>query len=153
MTVNIGWIAGGLAQPDARSVANGDIFVVGAVTAGSSWIYNRIGATSPDLLVIVLALELWRALSPATLRRLGAGALRVAGARGRLAFPFCTRGPIECLPARRKNSEPLPPPVTRSHLKPTRRAGSAGLGTPSHVAERVGPRQRKGSRTQAVDFL
>ena len=43
MTENIGWIAGGLAQPDAYSVARDDISDLGAVTASSSWIYNRIG--------------------------------------------------------------------------------------------------------------
>ena len=80
VTVNVGWIAGGLAQPDAYSVANDDISDLGAVTASSSWIYNRIGANLTGLLVIVLALGLWRALSPDVLGRLGAGALLVAGA-------------------------------------------------------------------------
>ena len=55
VTVNIGWIAGGLAQPDAYSVARDDISDLGAVTASSSWIYNRIGANLTGLLVVVLA--------------------------------------------------------------------------------------------------
>jgi hypothetical membrane protein len=80
ITVNIGWIAGGLAQPAAYSAANDDISDLGAVTADSSWIYNRIGANLTGLLVIVLALGLWRALSPDVLGRIGAGALLVAGA-------------------------------------------------------------------------
>jgi hypothetical protein len=79
VTVNIGWIAGGLAQPDAYSVANDDISDLGAVTASSSWIYNRVGANLTGLLVVVLALGLWRALSPDLLGRIGAGALFVAG--------------------------------------------------------------------------
>jgi Protein of unknown function (DUF998) len=77
---NIGWIAGGLAQPSAYSFANDDISDLGAVTADSSWIYNRIGASFTGLLVIVLALGLWRALSPDVVGRLGAGALLVVGA-------------------------------------------------------------------------
>lgn len=79
VTVNIGWIAGGIAQPTAYSVANDDISDLGADTASSSWIYNRIGANLTGVLVIALALGLWRALSPNVLGRLGAGALLVAG--------------------------------------------------------------------------
>jgi hypothetical protein len=80
VTVNIGWIVGGLAQPATSSVANDDISDLGAVTASSSWIYNRIGSNLTGLLVVVLALGLWRALSPDVLGRLGAGAMLVAGA-------------------------------------------------------------------------
>jgi len=80
VTVNIGWIVGGFAQPAAYSVANDDISDLGAVTADSSWIYNRIGANLTGLLVVVLALGLWRALSPDVLGRLGAAAMLVAGA-------------------------------------------------------------------------
>jgi hypothetical protein len=80
VTFNIGWIVGGLAQPDAYSFANDTISDVGAVTADSSWIHNRIGSNLTGLLVVVLALGLWRALSPDVLGRLGAGALLVAGA-------------------------------------------------------------------------
>ena len=64
VTVNIGWIVGGFAQPAAYSVANDDISDLGAVTADSSWIYNRIGANLTGLLVVALALGFWRALSP-----------------------------------------------------------------------------------------
>ena len=80
VTFNIGWIAGGLAQPSAFSSANDDISDLGAVTASSSWIYNGIGASLTGLLVVVLALGLWRALSPDLFGRLGAGALFVVGA-------------------------------------------------------------------------
>jgi hypothetical protein len=80
VTFNIGWIAGGLAQPSAYSFANDTISDVGAVTADSSWIHNRIGSNLAGLLVVVLALGLWRALSPDVLGRLGAGALLVTGA-------------------------------------------------------------------------
>ena len=80
VTVNIGWIAGGLAQPSAYSFANDDISDLGAVTASSSWIYNRIGANLTGLLVVALALGLWQALSPDVLGRLGAGAIFVVGA-------------------------------------------------------------------------
>jgi len=80
VTANVGWIAGGLAQPAAYSVANDDISDLGAVTARSSWIYNRIGANLTGLLVVALALGLWRALSPDVLGRLGAIALLAVGA-------------------------------------------------------------------------
>ena len=80
VAMNIGWIAGGLAQPSAYSFANDDISDLGAVTANSSWIYNGIGAGLTGLLVVALALGLWRALSPDLLGRLGAGALLVVGA-------------------------------------------------------------------------
>jgi hypothetical membrane protein len=79
VTVNIGWIAGGLAQPAAYSFANDDISDLGADTASSSWIYNWIGAGLTGLLVVVLALGLWRALSPDLLGRLGTGAMLVVG--------------------------------------------------------------------------
>jgi hypothetical protein len=80
VTVNIGWIAGGLAQPAAYSFADDDISDLGAVTASSSWIYNQVGANLTGLLVVALALGLWRALSPDVLGRLGAATLLVAGA-------------------------------------------------------------------------
>jgi hypothetical membrane protein len=79
VTFNIGWIAGGLAQPDAYSFANDTISDVGAVTADRSWIHNQIGSNLTGLLVVVLALGLWRALSPDVFGRLGAGALLVTG--------------------------------------------------------------------------
>src|SRR5262249_35171545 len=80
VTANVGWIAGGLAQPAAYSVANDDISDLGAVTARSSWIYNRIGANLTGLLVVALALGLWRALSPDVLGRPGGIALLAVGA-------------------------------------------------------------------------
>jgi hypothetical protein len=80
MTANVGWIAGGLAQPAAYSVANDDMSDLGALTASSSWIYNRIGGNLTGLLVVALALGLWRALSPDVFGRLGAVALLAVGA-------------------------------------------------------------------------
>jgi Protein of unknown function (DUF998) len=77
---NIGWIAGGLAQPAAYSFANDDISDLGADTASSSWIYNRIGSNLTGLLLVALALGLWRALSPNVLGRLGAAALLAVAA-------------------------------------------------------------------------
>ena len=49
------------------------------MTASSAWLYNQIGANLTGLLIVVLALGLWRALSPDTLGRLGAGALLLVG--------------------------------------------------------------------------
>ena len=79
LTTAIGWVVGGLAQPDAYSSADHDISELGAVTASSAWIYNQVGANLTGLLVVVFALGLWRALSPDTLGRAGAGVLVVLG--------------------------------------------------------------------------
>ena len=79
VTANVGWIAGGLAQPDAFSSADDDISDLGAFTAASPWIYNQIGANLTGLLVVALATGLWRALSPDPVGRLGAVALGVGG--------------------------------------------------------------------------
>ena len=76
----IGWLAGDFAQPAAFSPANDDISDLGAVTANSPWLYNQIGANLTGLLVVVLAIGLWLALSPDLLGRLGSVALAVGGA-------------------------------------------------------------------------
>jgi uncharacterized protein DUF998 len=79
VTFNVGWILGGFAQPASYSVADDDISDLGAVTANSAWLYNQVAANLTGLLVMVLALGLWRALSPDLLGRLGSAALVVAG--------------------------------------------------------------------------
>jgi hypothetical protein len=79
VTSTVGWLAGDLAQPAAFSPANDDISDLGAVTASGAWIYNQVGANLTGVLVAVLAVGLWRALSPDLLGRLGAVALLVAG--------------------------------------------------------------------------
>jgi hypothetical protein len=79
VTVNVGWIAGGFAQPDAFSSADDDISDLGAQTANSAWLYNQIGLNLTGLLLALFGLGLWRALSPDVLGRVGAGALIVTG--------------------------------------------------------------------------
>ena len=79
LTNTIGWAVGGLAQPEAYSSTDDDISDLGAMTATSPWLYNQIGANLTGLLIVVLALGLWRAWSPDTLGRLGAGALLLVG--------------------------------------------------------------------------
>jgi hypothetical protein len=79
LTFNVGWIAGGLAQPEAFSSADDDISDLGAMTANPPWIYNQIGANVTGLLIVGLALGLWQSLSPSILGRVGAGALVVTG--------------------------------------------------------------------------
>ena len=79
VTSTVGWLAGGLAQPGSYSPARDDISDLGAVTANGAWIYNQVGANLTGVLVAVLAVGLWRALSPDLLGRLGAAALLVAG--------------------------------------------------------------------------
>jgi hypothetical protein len=81
-TFNLGWILGGFAQPAAYSLANDDISDLGAVTASSAWLYNQLAANLTGLLVIVLAVGLWRALSPDLLGRLGSVALLLVGVGG-----------------------------------------------------------------------
>jgi len=79
VTSTVAWIAGGLAQPNAYSTANDDISDLGAITASSAWIYNQVGANLTAILVALLGLGLWRALSPDILGRLGAGLLVATG--------------------------------------------------------------------------
>ena len=79
VTFNVAWIAGGLAQPSAYSVANDDISDLGAMTATSPWIYNQVGANLTGVLVVLLGLGLWRALSPDVIGRIGAAVLIAEG--------------------------------------------------------------------------
>jgi hypothetical protein len=79
VTANVGWIAGDIAQPRAFSAANDDISYLGALTASKPWLYNQLGANVTGVLVIVLGIGLWRALSPSRLGRGGAAALIAMG--------------------------------------------------------------------------
>lgn len=79
VTNTIGWAVGGLVQPEAYSSTDDDISDLGAMTASSPWLYNQIGTNLTGLLIVVLALGLWRALSPDLLGRLGAGTLLLVG--------------------------------------------------------------------------
>jgi hypothetical protein len=79
VTVSIGWIGGALAQPAAYSSAHDDLSDLGALTANKAWIYNQIGDNLSGILIILLGLGLWRALSPDVLGRIGAGAVMLTG--------------------------------------------------------------------------
>jgi hypothetical membrane protein len=79
LTYSAGLLLGGLAQPDAFSSADDAISDLGAETASSPWIYNQIGLNLTGILVVVLALGLWRALSPDVLGSLGAAAVTLTG--------------------------------------------------------------------------
>ncbi|MFL6010154.1 MAG: DUF998 domain-containing protein [Gaiellaceae bacterium] len=79
LTFNVAWIAGGQTQPSAYSVANDDISDLGALTASSAWIYNQVGANLTGILVVLLGLGLWRALSPDIIGRIGAAVLVAEG--------------------------------------------------------------------------
>ncbi len=79
LTINVGWIAGALAQPDAYSSADDDTSDLGALTASRAWIYNEIGDNLTGILVLLFGAGLWRALSPDVLGRLGAGAVMLTG--------------------------------------------------------------------------
>lgn len=79
LTSTFGCAVGGLVQRDEYSSFDDDISDLGALTASSAWIYNQIGANLTGLLVVALALGLWRVLSPNLLGRVGAAALIVTG--------------------------------------------------------------------------
>jgi uncharacterized protein DUF998 len=79
VTMNVGWIVGGLVQPDAYSFADDDISDLGALTASHAWVYNQLGANITGLLLVVFGLGLWSVLSPDVLGRLGSGAVILAG--------------------------------------------------------------------------
>jgi hypothetical protein len=79
ITINVAWIAGALAQPDAYSSADDDTSDLGALTASRAWIFNQIGDNLTGILVMLFGLGLWRALSPDVLGRIGAGAVMFTG--------------------------------------------------------------------------
>jgi hypothetical membrane protein len=74
VTVSVAYIGGALAQPDAYSSADDATSDLGALTANMAWIHNQIGSNLTGILIILLGLGLWRALSPDVLGRIGAGA-------------------------------------------------------------------------------
>jgi hypothetical protein len=78
-TVNVGYIGGALAQPDAYSSADDATSDLGALTANKAWISNQIGSNLTGILIILFGLGLWRALSPDVLGRIGAGAVMLTG--------------------------------------------------------------------------
>jgi hypothetical protein len=79
VTYNLGWILGDAAQPPAYNPARDDISYLGALTASGAWLYNQLAANTSGALLVVLAIGLWRALSPSRLGRLGAAALVATG--------------------------------------------------------------------------
>jgi hypothetical protein len=79
VTVGVSYIAGALAQPDAYSSADDATSDLGALTANMAWIHNQIGSNLTGILIILLGLGLWWALSPDVLGRIGAGAVMLTG--------------------------------------------------------------------------
>jgi hypothetical membrane protein len=79
VTYTAALLFGGLAQRDEFSSADDATSDLGADTASSPWIYNQIGTNLTGILIFAFALGLWRALSPSTLGRIGAGLLLVLG--------------------------------------------------------------------------
>jgi hypothetical membrane protein len=79
ITVTAGWIGGALAQPNAYSSADDDTSDLGAMTAHSAWIFNQVGDNLTGVLVVLVGLGVWFALTPSVLGRIGAGAVVLAG--------------------------------------------------------------------------
>ncbi len=75
----VGLVAGDLVQPEAFSPAQDNISDLGALTATSPWLYNQVASNLTGLLILGLALGLWRALGSGVLSRLGVVALVVVG--------------------------------------------------------------------------
>jgi hypothetical protein len=79
VTLSVAYIGGTLAQPDSYSSAEDATSDLGALTANKAWISNQIGSNLTGILIILLGLGLWRALSPDVLGRIGAGAVMLTG--------------------------------------------------------------------------
>lgn len=79
VTYVVGLVLGDLAQQGAFSPANDDISYLGALTANKPWLYNQIASNLCGLLILGLALGLWRALGSGWLARLGVAGLIAAG--------------------------------------------------------------------------
>jgi hypothetical protein len=79
VTLSVAYIGGTLAQPDSYSSAEDATSDLGALTANKPWIFNQIGSNLTGILIILLGLGLWRALSPDVLGRIGAGAVMLTG--------------------------------------------------------------------------
>lgn len=79
VTFTVGWVAGGLAQPEAHSLIDDAVSDLGAMTASSPWLYNQIGANLTGLLVVMLAVGLWRSGLAGVAGRVGVIALGVTG--------------------------------------------------------------------------
>ena len=79
ITVTVGWVAGAAAQPSGYSSADDDTSDLGAMTAHSAWIFNQIGDNLTGILVVIVGVALWFAVTPSVLGRIGAGALVIAG--------------------------------------------------------------------------
>ena len=72
LTYGAALLAGGLVQREGFSSADDSTSDLGADTASSPWIYNRIGTNLTGLLIVLFALGLWRSLSPSVLGRIAA---------------------------------------------------------------------------------
>lgn len=79
LTYTAGLLFGGLVQRDGFSSADDSTSDLGADTASNPWIYNRIATNLTGVLIFLFAVGLWRALSPNTAGRVGAGILALLG--------------------------------------------------------------------------
>lgn len=79
VTFIFGLVLGDLVQPEAFSPADDDISDLGALTATHPWLYNQVSSNLAGILLLAVALGLWRALGPGTLARLGVAAFAVVG--------------------------------------------------------------------------
>jgi hypothetical protein len=75
----VGWLVGGLAQPDEYRTIDDHVSDLGGSTANSPWLYNQIGANLTGFLVIGLAAGLRRTVRSGVAGRVGVIALGVTG--------------------------------------------------------------------------
>jgi hypothetical membrane protein len=91
-TLVLGWVAGGLAQPDDYSLIHYAVSDAGAETADSAWLANQIGDNLTGLILVVFAIGLRRSLGSHRSARIGAFLIALTGGALFLVGLF----PVDC---------------------------------------------------------
>src|SRR6266508_4352818 len=79
VTLSVGWIGARSRSRRLTALRTTLCRISGRLTANKAWIYNQIGDNLSGILIILLGLGFWRALSPDVLGRIGAGAVMLTG--------------------------------------------------------------------------
>lgn len=83
IVLTVGWIAGGLVQPDSYSASSQEISDLGALTADHPWVWNVADSLS-GVLIAIFALGLFRLMGSERPGRIGAVLIGVGGLIGGL---------------------------------------------------------------------